>query len=536
VLSDALNVMLIPILIGLAFSFVLEQLHQPRPPLPWQRRPGYLMIHSGLWLLLYLIEFVQFGRPWLALCLTSTIFYVLVLINHAKFNALREPFIYQDFEYFLDMLKHPRLYLPFFGFLKILLCLAAVGLALWLGLSLETALWHSFSVEQVWVAGGVVLSCAIAMLLVGHRYASHLSYAPLEDFKSRGLFALFWHYAWAIRGAPALADIAQQSTLGLNPLTETQQKLYDTVVVQSESFFDPRRAFNMIEPNVLSSFDQACQASVMYGTLTVPAWGANTVRTEFSFLTGIDTAILGVDQFNPYRRLVSSGLPSLARAFKKRGYRTVCIHPYPASFYQRDKIFNLLGFDEFIDLKSFAQAVPHDKSQDKDQGQGPYVSDHVLTDKILETLDRQDEQPLFIFAITMENHGPLHLEQISIAEEQTWLSKPLPQDCQELAIYLRHLANADQMIFRLLSRFSTPLAANQDSIISSHARPVQLLWYGDHVPVLANVYAQFGFPEGDTDYFLWRSDTLRDSAVQTSQHMHRTQPMHVHQLALELLK
>ena len=529
-LSDALKVMLIPVLIGLAFSFVLEQLHRPRPLLPWQRRPGYLLIHSGLWLLLYLIEFVQFGRPWLALCLTSTIFYVLVLINHAKFNALREPFIYQDFEYFLDMLKHPRLYLPFFGFLKILLCLAAVGLALWLGLSIETALWHSFSVEQILFAGGVVLSCAIAMLLVGHRYASHLSYAPLEDFKSRGLFALFWHYAWAMRGAPALADIAEQSTLGSAAATGTQQKLYDTVVVQSESFFDPRRSFNMIEPTVLSGFDQACQASVLFGTLTVPAWGANTVRTEFSFLTGIDTSTLGIDQFNPYRRLVSSALPSLARAFKKRGYRTVCIHPYPASFYQRDKIFSLLGFDEFIDLKSFAQAAP------QEQGQGPYVSDQVLTDKILETLDRQDKQPLFIFAITMENHGPLHLEQISIAEEQTWLTKPLLQDCQELAIYLRHLANADQMIFRLLRRFSAPLGATQDSSISSSARPVQLLWYGDHVPVLANVYAQFGFPEGNTDYFLWRSDTARESAVQTSQHTLSPQPMHVSQLAIELLK
>jgi phosphoglycerol transferase MdoB-like AlkP superfamily enzyme len=227
---------------------------------------------------------------------------------------------------------------------------------------------------------------------------------------------------------------------------------------------------------------------------------------------------------------VSSALPSLARAFKKRGYRTVCIHPYPASFYQRDKIFNLLGFDEFIDLKSFAQAAPHDKAQ------GPYVSDQVLTDKILETLDRQDEQPLFIFAITMENHGPLHLERITSSEEQKWLSKPLPQDCQELAIYLRHLANADQMVLRLLRRFSAPLVATQDSSISSYARPVQLLWYGDHVPVLANVYAQFGFPEGNTDYFLWRSDTLRESAIPTSQHTHRLQTMHVHQLALELLK
>ena len=92
------------------------------------------------------------------------------------------------------------------------------------------------------------------------------------------------------------------------------------------------------------------------------------------------------------------------------------------------------------------------------------------------------------------------------------------------------------MIFRLLRRFSAPLVATQASSIPSSARPVQLLWYGDHVPVLANVYAQFGFPEGNTDYFLWRSDTARESAVQTSQHTLSPQPMHVSQLAIELLK
>jgi phosphoglycerol transferase MdoB-like AlkP superfamily enzyme len=590
---DALIALWIPIFLGLALSFVLEQAHLPRPQLPWKRSSADLLLHSGCWLLLYLLEFIQFGRPWLALCLTSTIFYVLLLINHAKYDALREPFIYQDFEYFVDALKHPRLYLPFFGFFKIVGCLVVVGLALWLGISLETALSQSVPLEQVRVAGLLVLVFALVLLYAGHRREAKLSFHPTSDFTQRGLIALCWHYARAERRALAVADLVKQSTLGSvslagggqqldgaggvqhkkpndtavipsEKLCNTQivqsKKLYDTVVVQSESFFDPRRAFGMIKPSVLSEFDQACRTATLFGTLTVPAWGANTVRTEFSFLTGINPTMLGVDQFNPYRRLVSPSLPSLAREFKQRGYRTVCIHPYPASFYQRDKIFNVLGFDEFIDLKSFAQTGQTTHQQD----QGPYVSDQALTDKILETLAQPHEQPIFIFAITMENHGPLHLEQITDSEQRQWVSEPLPQNCQELAIYLRHLANADQMILRLLKRLSAPDAVrhalgqgsvkesteasaqgsveapNQQLTASHNQRPAQLLWYGDHVPVLTKVYEQFGYPDGHTDYFLWRSDETsperaRAGVGSEAQQQLSPQPLHVYQLAAELL-
>ena len=200
---DALIALLIPIMLGLALSFVLEQVHLPRPVLPWQRSLADLLLHSGCWLLLYLLEFVQFGRPWLALCLTSTIFYVLVLINHAKFDALREPFIYQDFEYFFDAIRHPRLYLPFFGFFKIVGCLVVIGLALWLGISLESALSQSVPIEQVRVAGLLVLAVALVLLYAGHQHDTMLSFQPSADFTQRGLVALFWHYARAERRAPA---------------------------------------------------------------------------------------------------------------------------------------------------------------------------------------------------------------------------------------------------------------------------------------------------------------------------------------------
>ncbi len=520
----AMGAMLVPIAIGLVLSFCTEQFHSPRPYPVWQRHLADLLLHTGLWLILFLIEFLQFRRPWLALCLSSTIYYVLVLINHAKFRSLREPFIYQDFEYFLDAIKHPRLYLPFFGFWKIALCLAAVAAALWIGVSVEQPLTATNPTEQVWIACITILFIAVALLFIGNLRKAELSFKPSQDFKKHGLLAMLWLYARAERQSLPVT-IGKSSTLAHLPADPSP--LPDTIVVQSESFFDLRRAFSNIDPTVLTAFDQACQNSIRFGTLTVPAWGANTVRTEFEFLTGINTAELGIDQFNPYRRCVQNGLPSIAHEFKKRGYRTVCVHPYPASFYQRDKIFPLLGFDEFIDIKSF-DAATHSTEQ------CPYISDAVLTNKVLALLDQPNVQPLFIFVITMENHGPLHLETISESETLKWVKQALPAVCKDLPVYLRHLDNADQMIDRLIKHFSSSqeelsghLTQTPSSHPSSPQRPAQLLWYGDHVPVLPEVYDSLGMPDGQTDYFLWRSDNLQ---------RHAPQPLHVHQLAVELLK
>lgn len=503
--------MLIPIFVGLALSFVIEQLYDPRPLPVFRRRPCSVLIHSGIWIILFLIEFIQFYRPWLAMVLASVIFYVFVLINHAKFKSLKEPFIYQDFDYFIDAVKHPRLYLPFFGVQKIFLCLMVVALALWVGVTIESPAKIITSTQGLLIALLFILVLAIVLILTGAGGQTQLRFEPTKDYEQNGLIALLWQY-WRAQWS-SLSPEHLLSSLKNFQLTSYKNQAPHIIVVQSESFFDPRRTYPFIKTEVLKNFDQACSESILHGTLNVPAWGANTVRTEFEFLTGIDTKSLKIDRFSPYRRLASTSLPSIARIFKSHGYRTVCIHPYPASFYHRDKVFPMLGFDEFIDIRSFDQI--------KQNKEFPYVSDQEVTDKVIGILKNSettiDNQPLFIFVITMENHGPLHLESIEQAEINKWLNQPSQEGTEELAIYLRHLCNADSMIGRL-----------KDALKTSN-RPGQLLWYGDHVPVMSKTYKKFGMPDGTSSYFLWRSDHLLNAEKNNYSY-----PMTAYQLAFEL--
>jgi len=264
-------------------------------------------------------------------------------------------------------------------------------------------------------------------------------------------------------------------------LVQPQSNLPHLVAVQSESFFDARSLYQGIRPDVLAEFDRLRDSAVACGKLTVPAWGANTVRTEFAFLSGICDDKLGVHRFNPYRAIAAGGdVPSLASYLKRLGYRTVCIHPYPASFYRRDRVYPRLGFDEFVDIRSFGDAMRS----------GPYIGDAAVADRVAAIL-QEATSPVFIFAITMENHGPLHLERVVPADIDELYSMPPPDGCDDLTIYLRHLRNADRMIAKLRHA------------LEQSRRPAGLCWYGDHVPIMPAVYERFGKPNGEVEYVYW---------------------------------
>ena len=76
-------------------------------------------LHGGLWLSsLAAIDPVA-GTPLVRRRFAVSAFLLmLVLVNNAKFAALREPFVFQDYEYFTDAIRHPRLYIPFLGWWK----------------------------------------------------------------------------------------------------------------------------------------------------------------------------------------------------------------------------------------------------------------------------------------------------------------------------------------------------------------------------------------------------------------------------------
>ncbi len=463
-------------LIGLTVSVAIERLMVPCPLLarPW---PAWAL-HVGLWLVFYALLVLLLGRPWFSAAVISAFLLMLVLVNNAKVRALHEPFVFQDYEYFTDAIRHPRLYIPFLGWWKFLGAAAGFVLAISIGLWGETAPDHRFAWTGQMGGIAIVLILGVLFLLIGNKAKLPVAFDPARDILMFGLLASFWRYGWEERRVPTVI-----SPFGLNVPSKTNDNLPHLVAVQSESFFDPRSLYPGIRSDVLAEFDKLKADAVAHGKLEVPAWGANTVRTEFAFLSGISEKGLSVHRFNPYRA-ISGGwdVSSLASYLSRLGYRTVCIHPYPASFYQRDRVYPRLGFDEFIDIRAFGDAVRF----------GPYISDVAVADKVNAIL-QEAMVPTFIFTITMENHGPLHLERVTGSDINELYSVPPPAGCNDLTIYLRHQRNAGRMIAKLRQT------------LEQCVRPASLCWFGDHVPIMPVVYQIFGKPEGNVEYVLWHN-------------------------------
>jgi len=431
-----------------------------RPALAWAALGGFCL--GGYAMLLGLT-----GRPLLALLLAVASAVALQRVSNAKYALLREPLVFSDFALIPQVLRHPRLYYAELAqqtrtWLLALPVVALLGLWLWL----EPALPH-----PVWrlplLLGGPGLLCALPWLpLLGpalRREAARVLPAPdpLDALERLGLGAslLLGLLRWLDTRPPAVPLPAPL------PAVHGARPAPLVLAVQSESFLDLRRLREDAPP--LPNLARAQARAVAWGPLGVPAIGAYTMRTEYAFLTATPNRAMGFDGFDPYLRADRHPLPALPGLLAAAGWETVFVHPHVPEFFRRHKVMPALGFRRLVTEEAFAGV----------ERIGPYVSDSALTTELLRRMAEATE-PCFLFAVTMENHGP-------------WRPGRLPGLEQEAAIYGRHLVHADAMLGRLLEG------------LEASGRPWVFCFFGDHPPILRSI----GDPAPDhrSDYLLLSS-------------------------------
>ena len=205
------------------------------------------------------------------------------------------------------------------------------------------------------------------------------------------------------------------------------------------------------------------------------------MRAEFAVLTGIPESELGYDRFNPYHAFARAPIASLAWRLRCEGYRTICLHPFDRGFFRRDVTLPALGFQTFLGIESLGGSR-----------RPPYCSDPELARHVLHVLE--DEGPkVFIFVITMGNHGPWREAgpPIDGRLQQKFDPTGIPQGT-ELLRYLDGLRQSDEMLKILLSELQR---VHPDGVLA---------FYGDHLPSLPQVFGHFGFDEWSSDYVVWR--------------------------------
>jgi hypothetical protein len=415
----------------------------------------------------------------------------LFLADLTKRDVLQEPVVFADRSELLEVARHPQLYLPFIAGPALIAGMAAVVLAVLAVLVwLEPPLW-----DRSWLAAAASVMAALAVALgafalpgripgVLHRlagfYTARLSPTrdPAADIAALGpLTCLLVHATVAADERPTRRQ--QAARRAMPPVAPAGP----VVLVQAESFFDPAR----LDPglrDILPAYERLRATAALQGQLQVPAWGANTVRTEFAVLSGLPEEALGLDCFNPYDAFATApgpDIPSLARAMRAAGRHTVFVHPFDLKFYNRRRVLPRLGFDELIGPEAFATAPRR----------GSYVADEALAEVAAAVLRKHGSQ-VFMFIATMEAHGPWDGD----GHHQV----PLPQRFHgvpgetALARWLGHLQGTDQM-----------MAALEDMLLCQAGAPGWLALYGDHQPSMPALFDAIGFTGRQTDYLVWHA-------------------------------
>jgi phosphoglycerol transferase MdoB-like AlkP superfamily enzyme len=192
------------------------------------------------------------------------------------------------------------------------------------------------------------------------------------------------------------------------------------------------------------------------GYVNVSVLGGNTANSEFEFLTGNNMAFLPAGSI-PYQQYVKQDMPSLAAHLNTLGYTSIAMHPYNRDGWERDRVYPILGFGEFLSLRDFAGA---DKLRN-------YVSDEADFAKIKEIYEgKEANEPLFIFNVTMQNHSGYTEDFPDLDVDVTATGA----DSETLNRYLSLIRRSDAAFADLVHYFEQQ---EEDTMI---------VFFGDHQP------------------------------------------------------
>lgn len=480
-------------------AFALERFTTPRSP--------YLAATTLAFLMRLFVITLVFGfffacswRPLFALFTTMIFVGVFTLICRGKVWFVHEPLVFSDIAFIIDVFRYPKLfYSTFLHPLNIALVLTAFVSAVAFWFYLEPSVLPADDAGLA-VAGGLVgwaIALSLLFLPVTRRVFESWALAICRDPDVEHDIAAFGHLATLLihflawRGDDRKKRIARWT-----PPPDISNKhdgvsAADLIVVaQCESFYDFRR-LGMTDLS-FEELDAARARAVSWGRLGSSFEGGYTLRTEFSFLTGRAPSDIGFDRYYPYLNAKAYRGIAVPRALSQLGYRTVFMHPYHRGFFLRDTAMPALGFERIIMLDEFSGA----------EIKGEHVSDAAVADRLISEA-HATKGPAFLFAATMENHGPW--------EPERFLDTETPVD-----VYKKHLMSGDALLGRLIREFD------------DWPGRVVLLFYGDHVPVLKS-YAD-PFPDERTDYVVLELGRDADKSRKAIE-----QPRTINQLTWDVL-
>ena len=268
---------------------------------------------------------------------------------------------------------------------------------------------------------------------------------------------------------------------------DEQVKKPTIIYVMNESYWDVSELeqYGIKFDTDVSANLHALQQTSAYGRAYSPSFGGGTCDVEFEALTGYSASFLPSGS-KPYQQHVTKPMFALPSYLKTQGYQTAAVHCFWAKYWSRDTAYPNLGLDDFISLEDMHGVT----KVRKHYWTSGLVTDDSMADQIIgqyEKMKASSDEPVFLHAVTMQNHTNYNKEnypddqRVKVLEHPAGMKASTVGALEDFATGIR---DADAMLGKLTAYFSQV------------DEPVILVFWGDHYnPIDSNydVYTTTGY-------------------------------------------
>ncbi len=307
----------------------------------------------------------------------------------------------------------------------------------------------------------------------------------------------------------ALAAIQMETGEGWegDPAAVGAETPVNLIVIMNESFSDLAEVFDLETNTDPLPFFHSLTENTIRGTAYSSVFGGTTANSEYEFLTGNTMAFLPEGTV-PFHMYVGEEEPNLGSQLGSLGYRTVFLHPYLSSGWNRRAVYKSFGFDEIHFQGDFTDPAYMRN----------YITDQSNYEELIRRYEAKEEgESLFIFNVTMQNHSAYNVPWTGL-DKTVWLTGDLEGRYSTVDQYLSLLRQSDSALEYLIGYFSQV------------EEPTMILFFGDHQPQVAtNFYTEMlggDFEKVDiataqqrqeVPFFLWANyDIPEEDGVVTS--------------------
>ncbi len=429
---------------------------------------------------IYILVYNLIGKVFLSMVLTSCTLVILGIVNYLKLIFRGDPLYPSDFTQITHMQSVIPMVMDYFSWSYIFIIIVSIVACIVAGIYMRRY------IQNVKIHLGIRALLVVGSIFVLYAYGNFANTFMNKVFQKSGVDFVLWNqnenYAsngfvlgfisnldttvmekpknYSKENMLQIANDIKKQYSG-NIGNEKKKEKPNIIFVMSESFWDPTKVTNL-------SFSEDPVPNLHHyienfpgGQTISPTFGGNTANVEFEALTSYSMSLLKPGSI-PYQQVITNKkeIPSIPTALKKEGYYTSAIHSFGRTFFKRDDVYKVLGFDKFN----------ADDTMENVDIDGDYISDLAMSKEIIAELEEQ-KQPTFIHAVTMQNHFPFtegrfgeNLIEISGLENE--------ESKGELETYTEGLRRSDEALQYLIEQLD-----NLD-------RPTLLVFFGDHLPSL----------------------------------------------------